>query len=468
MGAEDYIEFKIFSSQLSIMGGFYMVGFKKDYFADVRLEDIFQTKISYINGKLQEMKKRNEKGAFLRVYDGKRWYYCSTTNIKGLDDEISKLYAMAEANPDIYEDETVKKLEVNKGIYIKYKENSVLKVSTEKKDSLLKKYTDILKNSEYLKMWQGTYIDNRCEKHILSSKGADVTFDMERCGIAIDMSFVCGEKTFRDRFQIGREYFYELESGLDELRDFIGRCEDFLINSKPVEPGKYTVILSPEAAGVFAHESFGHKSESDFMVGDETMMKEWALGSTVGSSILSIADCGEFGGSGFVPFDDEGTRARKNYLIKEGKLSGRLHSSKTAACLKEGLTGNARAMSFEYEPIVRMTNTYILPGKETLEELIKGVKEGFLLYSINHGSGMSTFTIAPSISYRIEDGKIKEPVKISVISGTVFEALKNIDGLSDKLELLSFVTGGCGKMDQWPLPVGFGGPYVRVLNMNVQ
>lgn len=445
-----------------------MVKFKENYYSNIRMEKIYSTKITYINGKLQEKRIRKEKGAFLSVYDGQKWYYSSITNINAIQEELEKLYDIAKENTHIYENEIVKRFEVNKGNYLKYNEKSIQNIGIEKKDDLLKKFIDILKESKYLKNWQGVYVDNRTEKNILSSKGADVTFDMERCGISFTLTFADGDNTFQDKFQIGKEYFDDIEKSIDEMREYIKTCESFLLNSKPVRPGKYTVILSPEAAGVFAHESFGHKSEADFMVGDETMIKEWAIGSTVGSEILSIAETGTIGGSGFVPFDDDGTKARENYLIKDGKLAGRLHSAKTAASLNEEVTGNSRALNFEYEPMVRMTNTYILPGKSTLEELVKGVKEGFLIYSIRHGSGMSTFTIAPSISYRIENGEIKEPVKISVISGTVFEALKNIDGLSDKLEILSFVTGGCGKMDQWPLPVGFGGPYVRVLNMNVQ
>ena len=81
---------------------------------------------------------------------------------------------------------------------------------------------------------------------------------------------------------------------------------------------------------------------------------------------------------------------------------------------------------------------------------------------------MSTFTIAPSVAYEIQEGGLGRPVQISVISGSVFETLGLIDGLSREVEFLSFVTGGCGKMEQNPLPVGFGGPYVRVSEMNVQ
>lgn len=91
----------------------------------------------------------------------------------------------------------------------------------------------------------------------------------------------------------------------------------------------------------------------------------------VGSPILSIAESGLVPGCGYVPYDDEGTRARKNYLIKDGVLAGRLHSAQTAAALDEALTGNARAIDCTFEPIVRMTTTYIEGGDLDLTSLLR-------------------------------------------------------------------------------------------------
>jgi TldD protein len=203
------------------------------------------------------------------------------------------------------------------------------------------------------------------------------------------------------------------------------------------------------------------------MLGDETMLEEWEIGKRVGRRILSIVDDGRLRGTGYSPIDDDGQEARKTYLIKRGVLTGRLHSAETAAEFNEESTGNARAVSFEYEPIVRMTSTYIEPGELSREELFGGVKEGYFIKTFTHGSGMSTFTIAPSLAYRIENGKISSPVKIAVVTGNVFQTLGEIDGVSDELELISSVGGGCGKMEQFPLPVAVGGPYVRVRKMQV-
>ena len=253
-----------------------------------------------------------------------------------------------------------------------------------------------------------------------------------------------------------------------EIEKKLADADNFVQNAKPCEKGKFPVILSPMAAGMFAHESFGHKSEADFMLGDEHMAKEWVLGKKVGSDILSIVDTGIDFGSGYVPFDDEGTRASKTYLIKNGILCGRLHSATTAAALDEELTGNARAIDCKFEPIVRMTNTYIEPGDSTFDELVAGIKHGYFIDTVSHGSGGSIFIIAHSIAYEIVDGKISNPVKISVVTGDVFETLNLIDGLSNETVFEDGVFGGCGKMEQFPLHVLDGGPFVRVKEMNVQ
>lgn len=445
-----------------------MFKFPQNLYTDVRIEHVFETKIVYTLGRLEELKVRKTNGAFIRVFDGEMWYYSSISDIDSIQREIDRLKELAKPNEGIENNPIVKKFKASKDRCLNYEIDDASKISKDEKVNLLKGFFPIINSRDTIKMWNAVYVDNRTEKEFYSSKGADITFDTQRTGVAIGLGFAEGENNFSDSFQKGGSRFSELKNQEENLEAFIDKCENYLRNAKPVEKGQYTVVLSPIAAGVFAHESFGHKSEADFMVGDETMKKEWAIGKRVGSEILSIADSGLEEGSGFVLYDDEGNKAEKTYLIEKGLLKGRLHSASTAADLEEETTGNARAINFEYEPIVRMTTTYILPGEETKDELFDKVKDGIYIDTIKHGSGMSTFTMAPSLAYRIKDGKIAEPLKVSVISGSVFETLGEIDGLSNKLTLLSFIRGGCGKMEQFPLPVGFGGPYVRIKKMNVQ
>lgn len=445
-----------------------MVKFRENFYADVRIEDRSRTVIQYQDGNLQEFKTPVEVRAFLRVYDGKMWYYASVTDVAHVQKTLDRLYDAASPNPDIEKDPIVSKLERNRDRKFIFEDHSVRSIPVEEKQALLQSYLPLLSEDSACAMPIGIYLDRNSVFTFQSSLGADITYDYQTCGLSLRCSMAEGEKKFSAAWQQGCTRFEELKDLTDEIRASMREQAAFMRESVPVVAGKYPVVLSPEAAGVFAHESFGHKSESDFMLSDEAMREEWQLGKAVGSPILSIAECGEHPGSGYVPYDDEGTKARKNYLIKNGILAGRLHSGQTAAAPSEDLTGNARAIDCTFEPIVRMTTTYIEPGDQTFEQLIAPIQKGYYIKTISHGSGMSTFTIAPRLAYEIENGHLGKPTQISVITGSVFETLGLIDGLSNELTLLSFVTGGCGKMEQQGLPVGFGGPCVRVSEMKVQ
>lgn len=446
-----------------------MYNFPKNFYSDVRVECIYRSHIRIEMGRLEEIKEAKDSGAFIRLFDGKKWYYSSTTDLNSIDKELENLASLATPNPEINQHPTIVRLQKNQGDCCRFAKNSVQNIPLPDKLNLTKSYAKIVEKDEEINLWSVNYSDSNITKEFSSSIGCNVKFDTQIAGIRMMFKFGSGANGFSETWYKACVTYEELR-GLEKLaKAHVEKARNFYKNAETVQGGNYTVVLSPMAAGVFAHESFGHKSEADFMVGDEEMIKEWQLGKHVGSPALSIIDDGNVIGSGYTPYDDEGNKACKTTLIEKGILSGRLHSVETAAALNESATGNARAMNFEYEPIVRMTCTYIdSDRKMTKEELIGGVKYGILVDTIKHGSGMSTFTIAPSMAFLIEDGKVTKPVKFSVISGNVMKTLDQIDAVSDELVLLSFVGGGCGKMEQYPLPVGFGGPYVRVKEINVQ
>ncbi|MFY9176332.1 MAG: TldD/PmbA family protein [Caldicoprobacterales bacterium] len=444
-----------------------MYKFPKDLYVDVRIEETFETRISFKKRDLQEQKVRSNKGAFVRIFDGNRWYYSSLTDIDGVQEAIDSLAQMATPNPNIMEHPVVKSFEVNQETILQYEQKSVTDIPVAEKQELLEGYLDLVDYPEIVHH-TSYYVDKKTKKSIYSSKGTGVTFDKQTCGIRFNLELAYGENKDTDTVSKAAVFFEDLKGLKNYFTEQIEKSIEFVKEAEPVEPGVYTVLLSPLATGVFTHESFGHKSESDFMVGDETMKAEWTLGKTIGQNLLTIIDDGGVVGNGYVPYDDEGTKGRKTYIIKNGKLTGRLHSAATSAALEEPLTGNARAVNFEFEPIVRMTTTYIEKGDRPLKDIIGEIEKGIYVDTINHGSGMSTFTIAPARAYKIENGKITTPVRVSVITGNVFETLAEVDAVSREFEMLSFVGGGCGKMEQYPLPVGFGGPYTRVKKLNVQ
>jgi TldD protein len=444
-----------------------MYQFPENLYTDVRIESVFSTQIALENYELKQNKCKTDKGAMIRIFDGNRWYYSATTSINQIQQEIDSLAKMATPNPDIHNHPVVTKFEMNKGCHLRYEDDDITKVDNQDKLDLLHTYKEVLQSEELLRITRMYYLDKHIEKHIISSKGTDVTFDTQSCFIAVRYMIQMNDIPYQGGETLTGIRLEELFNRQDKIKESINQDIAYCKEAVPVKPGVYTCILSPTTTGVFAHESFGHKSEADFMVGDETMKREWAIGKQVGTNNLNIIDTGLVEGSGYVPFDDEGNRAKENYIIKDGILTGRLHSTYTASLMEEDITGNARAINFEYEPIVRMTTTYIGAGNETKDELFARTKEGIYIEDINHGSGMTTFTIAPRKAYMIRDGKIAEPVRISVITGNVMKTLYEIDGITNEVELFSFALGGCGKMEQYPLPVGFGGPYIRVNGINV-
>lgn len=444
-----------------------MFKFKKGYYADIRIEESFTSSVRYTNEALDEAKERNENRAFIRVFNGSRWYYASVTDIACIQKELDTLYDMLPANENIDENEIVKRYEVNKDKILLYTDTSFKNVPLIKKMELCQSYFETLRLSEYGIMSGIIYADKFYNRKFYSSKGADIEYDFQLGGIAWIKALKNGEENRQFMETLSALKFEELYGHNEMVAEKLAETENALLHSVACEPGVYPVILSPITTGIFAHESFGHKSEADFMIGDEKMKKEWVMGKKVGSDILTITDCGKNIGSGYTPYDDEGTKTKMTYLIKNGVLSGRLHSATTAAILDEELTGNARAVNCTFEPIVRMTETVVGAGENTFDELVSRIKKGYFIKTCKHGSGMSTFTIAPDLVYEIVDGKLGRPVRVAVITGNVFETLGLIDGATKDVEVRYNVFGGCGKNEQFPLPVGFGGPYLSVSKMNV-
>lgn len=445
-----------------------MVQFPKDLYADIRIEDVTETDIYYENGMLRQNKESSTSGAFLRVFDGKRWYYCATTALDQLQQELDSLAAMATPDPAILEHPVVRRFQVNVDTVMRFEETDIRKVPNAEKLAMVESYLPLLSEVEEISVSRAIYGDKHSVRHFVSSLGADITYDYQHAGLALAYTMTAGDSPFQNSQRLFGQSFAEMLGAQEKLRKGIALDLDYAKHAVPVEPGSYTVVLAPMVAGVFAHESFGHKSEADFMLGSETMRREWAIGTKVGWDGLNIIDSGIPAGSGYTPYDDEGTKATETYLIKDGVLMGRLHSATTAAALNEEVTGNARAKDFNFEPIVRMTATYIGGGKDTFEELLQGAEGGIYIPDYNHGSGMSTFTIAPVRAYRIREGKVAEAVRVSVISGNVMETLHKIDGATVETELHSSAFGGCGKMEQFPLRVSDGGPYLRVRDITVQ
>lgn len=236
----------------------------------------------------------------------------------------------------------------------------------------------------------------------------------------------------------------------DRFRTVAQRAVD-LLDAPRVQGGAYPVILDNELAGVFVHEAFGHLSEADFVYENPQARAMMTLGRRFGKPVLNVGDNGAAPGlRGTLPFDDEGTPTQDTPLITEGILVGRLHSRETAAKLGERPTGNARAISFRHPPIVRMTNTYIAPGREgaTFRDLIRDVKLGVYACGAFGGQTMlENFSFTAAWGHMIRDGQVAELVKDVVLAGNLFQTLDRIDHIAGDFTW-NEMGGGCGKGGQ--------------------
>lgn len=432
---------------------------------DVRVEDSFETQIQVINGEVVTCTSSPSKGAFIRVKKNGFWFYEATTELSSLKQKLIELSrSRREGN---YESSHIEIKKVEPYIALNSIHEKFSAVPLEKKLKIVRLYDDVMLNCKNVVNRNLRYKDIYKVKSYINSAGTNYEYDFNQGGMVCGFVIKEQNQLFDDFFRLYGHKIEDLENHDKTLRNFISEAESFL-NAPAIEPGKYKVVLDPEVAGVFTHESFGHKSEADFMLGNSEALKEWKLGKIIGSKCLTIVDHGnQKGTSGYCPIDDDGTPAQKNYLIKNGILTGRLHSRETAQALGENTTGNSRAMNFEFEPIVRMTSTYIEPGTESIDTILKQCEGAIFVEGVKHGSGLSTFTIAPTRGYKIGKNGSKTPVRLTVISGTVFETLMNIEKVSKEFILHSSALGGCGKMEQWPLPVADGGPYVVISEMQV-
>jgi TldD protein len=330
------------------------------------------------------------------------------------------------------------------------------------KKALLDEYNDIIWRTARIQTSSIGYSDGRKKVVFLNSEGSFIV--QERADVAIRLTAIAAKDG--EVQQVGlslgsRGDFSTITNLHDQVREMAENAVA-LLSAPEVKGGEYTVVLDPILAGVFVHEAFGHLSESDFVYENDKMREIMTLGKQFGQPVLNIVDSAHRPGlRGSYKYDDEGTPSVDTYLIREGKLTGRLHSRETAAKMGEKPTGNARAINYRFPPIVRMTNTYIEPGKTTFEEMISDIKEG--IYAKNWYGGMTSmemFTFSAGETYMIRDGKVAEAVRPVMLSGNVFTTLQNIDSIGNDLDMNE--GGGCGKGGQMPLPVSNGSPHIRI------
>lgn len=240
------------------------------------------------------------------------------------------------------------------------------------------------------------------------------------------------------------------------------------LEAQDAPAGKLPVILGPGWPGVLLHEAIGHGLEGDFNR-KGTSVFTGKIGEQVASEKCTIVDNGTLANRrGSLTVDDEGTQTQNTTLIENGILKGYMFDKMNAKLMGVEPTGNGRRESYAHIPMPRMTNTYMLNGEDTLEEMIASVDDG--LYAVNFDGGQvditsGKFVFSANEAYLIKNGKITTPVKGATLIGSGDEALKKISMVANDLKLDSGV-GICGK-DGQSVPVGVGQPSLKIDELTV-
>ena len=240
------------------------------------------------------------------------------------------------------------------------------------------------------------------------------------------------------------------------------------LDARPAPAGTMSVVLGSGWPGILLHEAVGHGLEGDFnRKGSSTFSGR--VGTRVASKGVTVVDDGTIPHRrGSLNIDDEGNPTQRNVLIEDGILKGYMQDSLNARLMGVAPTGNDRRESFAHLPLPRMTNTSMLNGDKSVDEIIKSVKKG--VYAVNFGGGQvditnGKFVFSMSEAYMIEDGKVTYPVRGATLIGSGPEAMNQVSMIGNDMRLDPGV-GTCGK-DGQSVPVGVGQPTLRIDGLTV-
>jgi TldD protein len=303
------------------------------------------------------------------------------------------------------------------------------------------------------------------EKALVTSEGAATYSYMPRANLMVSLSLQANDSLVE---------LYDIAGGFGDYEDQFGAVEPVLAMVDAIydqlrrkaegaycEAGLHDVILDPVVTGILAHEAIGHTCEADAVMTGSVAGDH--LGEPVAAEKVTLIDGAGRGIDGqaatAIHVDDEGTPCRDVAIIERGVLKEFLHSKETALRLGLEPTGNARANAFSDEPLVRMRNTAIAPGEDSVEDMIAAIDRGYYLKRATNGQADSTseFTFGIACGYEIRNGKLGRAIRDTTISGVAFDMLKTVTHVGRELK---WAAGGmCGKK-QW-IPVGIGGPAIK-------
>ncbi len=436
-------------------------------YTELRVQENRNIHLAMVNGDLMGNSRSTQSGVSARVYKNGAWGFASNPEIN--DDAIVKVINLANDNAEFLatkNDEpkgelpkTTAKDEKDFGTNKPRKTQKELIAFLQKiDDHIQENYSDLTSRTVVL-----SNLD--MEKMLITSEGSEAYSNTPRTILYVTMTLTEDEKPYE---------LYEIYGGLGQFEDVFDDPTDLFadlakqykhLKNKTIavyaSAGYKDVILDADLAGILAHEAVGHTTEGDLVKGGSVAGD--FLNEKVASELVTLVDFAHtaLGEQCPVPVyvDDEGTKAEDAVIIEDGVLKKFMHNKETALHFQHPTTGNARAYGFYDEPLIRMRNTAILPGKSKLEDMIASIDDGYYLMKSSNGQADSTseFMFGVVLGYEIKNGKLGKAIKDTTISGIAFDVLKTVTMISDDMSWSC--AGMCGKKQT--IPVGMGGPAIK-------
>jgi TldD protein len=444
-------------------------------YCDARAEIISKKGITIENNEIENSTEINDSGIGIRVLNNGAWGFFSISNPREFN-EIKKGIHDAVKAALYYSSKKKKKVILASCPEITQKIDFPVKI-VPTIDELIEIGNDcskiILQNKKIIKS-QISLGYSTVSKFFINSEGSKINQNFT--DTVADLSATAHDNGLTQSVNItegGRGGMEKLSSKID-IRDtskFISEKASLLTDAKPAKEEKATIIMNPDFVSLLTHEILGHPSEADRVLGKEMAWAGgawWAgkLGEKIGSDILNVFDDPTIEGTlGWYQFDDEGNKANRTRLIENGILSNHMQSRETAEIFHTTPSANMRASSYRFMPLIRMACTCIDRGDWEPDEMIKDVKNGYLISNMKIPSidmKRYNWSISCQFAQKIENGEITDLLRDVIVLGTAPDFFNSIDACGKDFTVRPITN--CGKGDPMQsMIMGNGGPSIRAV-----
>jgi TldD protein len=444
-------------------------------YVDARLEDHYNELITVADGKVQRGIINRKRGIGIRTLVNGAWGFQSTTDLtkKGIRQAAEFASKIAKASSKHVPSPV--KLAPTKAYKASYKTKvkaNLENVAFEDKLKQIITWERKLHTSRKIVRGLAEYTGIKINKIFANSEGANIRFSNSVIWVSLKADSKKGTVTQFYEKTVGHSGGYELfqKNDMEKISSEIGLNAESLLNAKAAKTEKdATVILDTDYVALLVHEIVGHPSEADRVLGREAAWAGttwWAgkIGEKIGSDYFTAYDDPTIQGTlGYYLYDDEGVKAERKVLVDKGVLKGHMQSRETAAIFGVEPNAGMRAITFEYIPLIRMSNTFFGEGDWKKEELIEETKHGYLISCMRHPSiddKRYNWTISAEEAYEIKNGEPTTHLRDVALTSLAPKFFKSINAATKKVDISPLP--GCGKGDPMQsLYVGNGGPHLR-------